>query len=123
MDVKLIEIRDRATFIPAIAVRLRNRTPREFYLLRRAGYSKEQIGGREEVAGMLADGLEPYIVLSRLDGSMKANYDPYEWSDRTMQNAHKWLIENWGIVVTGDVLDVEFILGETQQPKESEEYV
>ena len=120
MDVKMIEIRDRATFIPAIAIRLRNRTPREFYLLRRAGYSREQIGGPEEIPGKLAHGLEPYVLLMKADGD-RVQYDPYSWADRTFRTAHMHLIEHWHEVESGAVVDVQFILGETIEPKQSEE--
>ena len=61
MIVKLIEIRDRATFIPAMTILLRNRDEAEFWLLRRAGYSAEAIGGR-------AGDVEPYVLLVKLDG-------------------------------------------------------
>lgn len=111
MTVKLVEIRDSATCIPAMAVHLRNRDEAEFFLLR-AGYSKEQIGGRE-------DDVEPYIILWRLVGG-EANYDPYGWTNRTMAHAHKYLIDHWREVTSGDVVDVEFILGESQAPKRSE---
>ena len=113
MTVKLIEIRDRATFIPAMAIHLRNRTPREFYLLRRAGYSAEQIGCRE-------GDYEPYVVLVKLDGC-QAEYDPYAWGTRTMTGAHAHLLANWDSVSSGDVVDVEFLTGERPTPRESEE--
>ncbi len=113
MEIKLIEIRDKATTIPAMAVKLRNRTPEEFFLLRRAGYAAEQIGGAEEDR-------EPYVILVKLDG-VEAQYDPYAWPrSRTMGHAHRWVIENWHDVKSGDVVDVEFILGETATPKLSE---
>ena len=48
MDIKLLEIRDRNTFIPALAVRLRASNADELYLLRRAGYSKDAITGVTE---------------------------------------------------------------------------
>lgn len=121
MEVKLFEIRDRATFIPAMAVRLRNRTPEEFFLLRRAGYSREQISGPEETPGQLAHGLEPYVILVKLDG-VESNYDPFGWRNyRTMGNAHSHIIANWHKLQSGDVVDVEYILGETSVKKRSEQ--
>jgi hypothetical protein len=112
MEIKLFEIRDRATFIPAMAIKLRNRTPEEFYLLRRAGFSAEQIGWREE-------DFEPYIVLTRLVGG-EANYDAFSWGNRTMQTAHLHMINYWSQLTSGDVIDVEFILSETTEMKKSE---
>lgn len=111
MEVKLLEICDEATFIPAMAVRLLSRDDAEFYLLRRAGYSEAQI--------QLPNPQEPYIILWRLEGG-PANYDPYDWTNRTMANAHKFIIENWRTLQSGQVIDVQFILGETKEPKRSE---
>lgn len=120
MDIKLFEIRDRATCIPAMAVRLRNRTPAEFFLLRRAGYSAEQIGGPEEFPGKLAHDREPYVILMKLDG-VEAQYDPFAWRNfRTLGHAHSHIITHWHELASGDVVDVEFLLGETTTKKASE---
>ena len=111
MRVKAFEIRDRSTFIPALAVDM-NPTDEigtvnaQRYLLRRCGYA--------------CDG-NPNIILTRLDGSAKAAFnDPYDYNDRTWRTAHLYIIENWGKLSDGDVIDVEFILGETEKPKVSE---
>lgn len=114
MEIKLFEIRDRMTFIPAMAIRLHARTEMEFWLLRRAGY------GADHIAGSLEKILEPYIILIHL-GDNKACNDPYDWPNlRTMGNIHKHLIEEWKHLESGQLLDVEFILGETRVPKKSE---
>jgi hypothetical protein len=117
MTVKLFEIRDAATFIAAMATQLRSRDEAEFYLLRRAGYSKEQIAfdrPRE---------LEPYVLLTNLDGRSPCNYDVYNWhGNRTMQVAHAFIIEHWDTLQSGAVIDVEFILGERPAPKTSERF-
>ena len=47
-------------------------------------------------------------------------YDAYDWRDRTMQVAHDYIEKNWGDLVDGAVVDVQFILGETAAPKVSE---
>jgi hypothetical protein len=111
MTVKLFELRDANTFIPVLAVRLFSRDGAEFYLLRRSGYSKEQILSRDS---------EPYVFLTKLDGGSPCNYDVYNWSNRTMQVAHDFIIKNWGTLQPGAVIDVEFILGERSSPKTSE---
>lgn len=117
MKVKLIEIRDSATFIPAMAVRLFARSDAEMFLLRRAGYSREQIEGRAILA---ESGIEPYVILCKLDG-VEAQYDAFSWTrSRTMGVAHRWIIEHWAEVSSGAVVDVQFILGETDEPKRSE---
>lgn len=110
MEVKLLEIRDKATFIPAMAVRLHSRDDAEFYLLRRAGYSEAQVQ---------LEGVEPYIVLWRLEGG-PAEYDPYSWGNRTMATAHQHIVDFWQRLESGDVVDVQYILGETKEAKKSE---
>lgn len=113
MEVKTVEIRDAATFMPAMAIRLYAGDPQsmDHYLLRRAGY------GADEISGPTA---EPYVILMKLDG-VEAQYDPFGWpNQRTLGNAHRFLIENWGTFVSGSVLDVEYILGEKPTPKQSE---
>jgi hypothetical protein len=110
MEIKLIEIRDRATFIPAVAIKLYARTEEELWLLRRAGYLESQV---------LSDAIQPYILLTRLDGG-RCEYDPYNWDNRSWRWTHLHLLEKWDEIESGDVVDVEFILGETRQPKVSE---
>lgn len=105
MKVKTLELRDRNTFIPVLAVDMNpGSDAAERYLLRRAGYA--------------CDG-EPIILLVKLDGG-KSSYDPYKWGDRTFKTAHLHIEQNWGKLISGDVIDVEFILGETAERKLSE---
>ena len=124
MIVKAIEIRDRGTFIPALAVKMVPATEwlvgtkeweaeptrieeAERYLLRRAGYGF----------------VDPCVVLCRMDangGSRNASYDPYGWGDRTFKVAHDYITEHFDELESGAVVDVEFILGESTEPKQSE---
>lgn len=106
MQTKLFELRDRATFIPAIAVLLASEEPRERYLLRRAGYSP--------------DDQVPLVLLTRLEGG-KASYDCYDWDVEPWRTVHHWLENHWNEVESGAVLDGEFLRGETKVPKQSEE--
>lgn len=107
MDAKVIEIRDRLTFIPALAVRLDPRNEHERYLLARAGF------------GISAYEQSQYVELVWLN-SGKSACDPYDWRDRTMKTAHQYLMEHWGDVRPGGVVDVQFILGETGAPAVTE---
>jgi hypothetical protein len=104
---KIVEIRDRMTFVPALAVRLEPTSERERYLLAAGGFGIEAV----EQAG--------YVLLTKLVSSRSA-WDPFDWGDRTMTTAHAYLIEHWASVETGQVIDVEFILGETEAPKTPE---
>jgi hypothetical protein len=97
---KTLEIRDRGTLIPALAIR-----PDGQHWL-------EQRGGHDGST----------LILMHLD-SIEAHSDPYDWNlvfGRTMRVAHNWLIENWGLVEDGMVVDVEYILGEHPMPKDTE---
>lgn len=107
MTVKFLEIRDSATFIPAVAFRLRPEHPRERYLAARAGFFQSQ---------------EQAIWLLKLV-TMEAGCHENCWDgSRTMKEAHKWIKANWKDVVTEDVIDVQFILGETDSKAMSEYY-
>jgi len=118
--VKLFEIRDKGTFMPVMAVRLvptaqSANFDREHWLLRRAGYGDAQL--------MTEPGfLEPYVILAKLDG-VEAQYDPFLWGAhrRTLRAAHLHIIEKWWELNSGDLIDVQFILGETPEPKKSEQ--
>lgn len=111
MKAKALEIRDEGTFIPALAVdmnpdgELVGIEGAQRYLLRRCGYP--------------CDG-RPNVILTALDGHGKATNDPYEWGGRTYPVAHNYIIEHWDALRDGDVIDVSFILGETDKPKVSE---
>lgn len=101
LEVKLLEIRDRGTFIPCMGILVcRN----DGQLLWRAGF-----------------GDTPLVILINLS-TMECSYDPYGWRTRarTMPNAHAYIQANWGNIAAGDVIDVEFILGETTVRKVSE---
>lgn len=100
LETKTVEIRDRATLIPAIAMLIRGGS--EDRLLWRAGF-----------------GPEPCVLLVHISDG-QANYDAFNWPNRTMREAHRWLNEHWEEHSDGGVVDVEFILGETATPKVSE---
>ncbi len=104
IEIKIFEIRDRATFMPMFAFTTNADSNGQHYLLRRAGF------------GPGSD----LVMFGYLDGRGKALYDPYDWNDRTKQTAHAYIQKHWDELKDGDVIDVEFILGETKEPKISE---
>jgi hypothetical protein len=113
LKTKALEVRDRATFIAMLCIDMNpentatvHKYDAQRWLLRRCGYQ--------------CDG-EPNIIMTRLDGNGQATNDPYAWKDnRTRQVAHDYIIKNWLHLKDGDVVDVEFILDETSEPKKSE---
>ena len=106
METKLFEVRDAATFIPCIGVLLDEpEFDNERYLMRRAGYSIDT----------------PFVLFGRLDGT-DLTIDPHHRSvvPRTMRVAHQHVFDHWDDLYSGDVIDVQFVLGETASPKPSE---
>jgi hypothetical protein len=126
MNTKFIEIRDEGTCILALAIQMQatatglgDRTFTDpaiaeierWFLHYRSGYPDD---GSSIMLMCLCDG--------------KATNDPYEWialgmGSRTMGNAHNWITDHWRDVKDGDVVDVQFILGETKVPKVSERLI
>ena len=107
MEVKCLEIRDCNTFIPVICLRPVPNNEEQRYLLRRDGYS-----GRAD---------EQCIIM--IDAQCRgAAYDPYDWvkDHRTKRTAHLYIEQNWHKLTDGDVVDVQYILGETTESKASE---
>jgi hypothetical protein len=106
MKAKCFELRDRATFVPVVAVKIDPGNEAERYLLRRAGFALPS---------------DLVLMCGLDDGPDKATCDPYDWGqNRTRQVAHDFIARNFDRLPAGTVIDVEFILGETQIPKESE---
>lgn len=107
MKYKFIEIRDRMTFIPALAIEMSGApSVAGDWLMRRSGYR--------------AADFTCIVLISLQKMECKNNY--YDWGDRTMSQAHKWVEENWNGIECGSVVDVEYILGETTHRKVSERF-
>lgn len=104
LDSKVLEVRDSGTHIPVLAIRM----------MAKNGIQKYYIHGR---CGYPSDGSCISVVsLDDCDG----NCDPYRWDNRTMANAHNYIYEHFDELSDGDVVDVEFILGEMPTKKVSE---
>jgi len=105
MKTVSLEIRDRGTRIMALAIRpgdVTNNTA-ESVMASIVGYGK---------------GNASTLLLKY--SSNEVTYNPYDWNDRTMHTAHKYIEEHFDLLKDGDVVDVEFILEETDKPKEPE---
>lgn len=107
MTIKLFEVRDAGTFIPAIAIKCNPADESERYSLGRTGY------------GTLPENQASYVIFGRLD-DLELTRDAYSWDNRTMHNAHVYVRDNFDTLESGEVIDVEYILGETDSPKVSE---
>ena len=53
-----------------------------------------------------------YIIMYTLNKPLRGFYSPYDWNDRTYQTAHDFIIKNWNHLISGDIVDVEYILKE-----------
>jgi len=110
LDTKIFEVRDEGTHITLVAICMQPHRIRmnkaEIYCLRRAGYGWDL----------------RLILCTDAHGSVKAECDPYNWSraGRSIPHAHSYIQENWDKLQSGDVIDVQFILNETETAKESE---
>lgn len=103
METKLIEVRDIMTTVVVLAVRMTASDKRERKLIAREGFNTAY----------------PLVIFHPLSRT-KATWNLYDWNDRTFQAAHSELQLKWDLYNSGDVLDVEYVLGETDTPKESD---
>ena len=106
MDTKMFEVWDSTTFIPVLAIKLDPRNDAERYLLEADGY-----------IAWSQDYNEDYVLLAKLSGDPRIASEPYDWYDRAMLQAHKYIRKNWDAIESGEVVDVEYILGEVSEPK------
>lgn len=106
--VKFFELRDKMTFVPIVCVScsIAEKTLDEQYLLRQAGYSEDN----------------ELILLTDLRGNRPIDYNCSSWQDRTFKTAHEYIQKNWKCLQSGSVIDVEYILGESDVPKVSERF-
>jgi hypothetical protein len=103
MEVKILEIRDEGTFFPMLCINLgRADNEAQRYLMRRVGYP--------------LDG-DPNIAVCHLRCSNdRITNDPFQQEGRTYPVAHQHIYRHWDELKDGDVVDVRFILKETDAP-------
>jgi hypothetical protein len=108
MLIKILEVRDEGTFIPLLCIDMNDPGhPAQRYYLRRCGYPL-RLG-------------EPNIAVTNLNMSGgPASNDPFFWQNRTLHEAHNYILSHWAELQDGDVIDVQFILGEKSDKKISE---
>lgn len=102
---RLIEIRDAGTCITAIAIKTDPVFDESYNFFARGGWSPNT------------------VILIKCNGECVANYDPFEWrssGNRTMFEAHRYIQDHFEELGYASVIDVQYILGETNTPKSSE---
>lgn len=111
METKVLEIRDDGTLIPVVAFSTIAGNDAERYLLERAGFdqSEHRIGS---------------VVVVRFHET-QAQYSPHKWPGgaRTMLVAHLYIKEHFNELKSGDVVDVEHIMGLRTTAKLSERFM
>jgi len=119
IETKLFEIRDSGTFIPIFAIRnminldIIKEQEAEQYLLVRSGF------------GINSDAITNGKLECNDPRHSECTYDVFGHEyrmGRTFYEAHKYIKESWDKLKSGDVIDVEFILGETKTKKTSERF-
>lgn len=107
MKFKILEVRDEATHVPVMAIKmLAEDAVQSWYVHERCGYP--------------GDGSA--IVVMELNRQV-AHVDPYDWPNRrTMGHAHHWIYEHFDELVDGQVVDVRVILGEAAEPVKSDRF-
>lgn len=99
MEAKLFEMFDGDLTTPVLGILLEARVNRETFLLEVAGFERSEI---------------LLLVLN----SMEIKTNPFEWDNQRMSVAHQYIFLNWAKLRNGEVVDVPFILGESDKKKE-----
>lgn len=109
MIVKALEIRDEGTTMSMLAIKMVADNEAQRAILRHAGYG---------------DRPEDYVILIHAH-DIEGHYDPHRQPGasngiRTRQMAHAHIKANFHALKDGDVVDVQYLLGEKPSPKTTE---
>ncbi|MFA5037373.1 MAG: hypothetical protein WC479_09390 [Candidatus Izemoplasmatales bacterium] len=104
-EIKCFELRDRGTFIPVMCVRIDMSKVDEpdRYLLSRGGWGSDQ---------------KITYMININDG--RCQWDAFCWTLEPYLTAHQHIQDNWDSLKGGEVIDGEFLRGESPVAKESE---
>lgn len=106
LNIKMVEIRDRATCIPAFAILMMPENQEEVFLMKQAGYGFTH----------------PCVMLISIEAPWHSARCAEEWhekSPRTMRVAHEYIEKAFHDLEDCAVIDVEFLLGEVEEPCKS----
>lgn len=105
VNMKIFEVRDRATLMPTLALKFNAANENEKWLLMTAGY------------GYSAEDQGEYILVGPIDGGHgDMTTDPFEHRSREMREAHLYIRDHWTELDHGAVIDLEFLRGEKDKP-------
>lgn len=105
MNIKKFELRDRATYIPVIAIRAFDYDGfKESWFFGSSGYRSGDV--------LLIPIQAPWL-------SSRCSEEQRGLNGRTLKFAHDYIEKNWTDLEDGQVIDVEYILGEKDSPSKS----
>lgn len=99
MIAKLVTVLDRGTRINVLAVKTKGSNESETQVLEQAGYG------------------EFTVFVTNLE-SQETKLDPFKWNDITLKTVHQFLVKNFENIESAVTIDVEYVRGEVEVPKE-----
>jgi hypothetical protein len=111
MQQMFLEVRDRGTRIPVLAIRMEP-----------SGANPDEEAVNKQFLDYCGytGGIPTAVLLCKIYEGESKN-DPYGWSDsRTMREAHKHIMDHWDKLIPGQVVDVRVILKEQNTPASPE---
>lgn len=102
VEAKMLAVMDTCTRIPLIAFKVSPNTMKEGIMLERHGFT-----------------INPHQYTFFYDlNSGTCSYDPYKMNDfHTLTPACRHIERNWDSVKSGDLIDVEYMRGDTDAPR------
>jgi len=106
--VKFLEVRADGYFLSMLAVgaypTIDKLNDREIWILNRAGRSAKHT---------------QILLMDLVSGA--SSWEPGNWTDRETTITHVHLLSNWKSIKSGDVIDIQYILGERKTIRLSEQ--
>ena len=95
---KHLELRDSMTCIPVVCMLVQDNP-----MTRSAGYEPSN----------------PHVIVCKIQTG-EAHMNSYNWMDKWMQTAHLYIVNTWLELMDTDVIDFQYIRGETNEPCKSQ---
>lgn len=121
VETRFIEVRDEGTQMPCMVTAVNANTlilddrDDDAWLVQRAGWGGEQVG-LYFVELLVEPGCDSWAKASPYQYELHTVSKGFDGS-RTLRIAWTWVMQHWDEVESGDVIDVQYILGETDAPK------
>ena len=109
-ETKIFEVRDKGTRVIVLVIKAHVNIEMKGYLYSRRNAMLARSGFSDH----------PLYLYVPLNGKM-SSHDPFDWQgSRTHHTAHKYIEDNWDDLIDTQVICVEHILGERDEPKTTE---